>query len=115
MKIKPGLISLIFLLITLSVSAQFYNTGQDPGGIKWLQIKTDRFRIIYPEKYGAGGPEFARYLEMAYSGMSSLYPAGKFRIPVIIHNYTTQSNGYVAWAPKKDGDLPDSRTEFHTS
>ncbi|MBP1666895.1 MAG: hypothetical protein H6Q23_1755, partial [Bacteroidetes bacterium] len=101
MKIKPGLISLIFLLITVSLSAQFYNTGQDPAGIKWMQIKTDRFRIIFPEKYGSGGMEFARSLERAYSGMSSLYPAGKFRIPVIIHNYTTQSNGYVAWAPKR--------------
>jgi len=101
MKIKPGIISLIFLLIGVSLYAQFYNTGQDPAGIKWWQIKTDRFRIIYPEKFGSGGQEFARSLEMAYSEMSSLYPAGKFRIPVIIHNYTTQSNGYVAWAPKR--------------
>lgn len=102
MKLKQGFILFIFFLASLSLSAQYYNTGQDPAGIKWLQIKTDRFKIIYPERYGNEGKEFARALEKAYSEMSSLYPAaGKFRIPVVIHNYTTQANGYVAWAPKR--------------
>lgn len=101
MKIKPGLILLVFLLITVSLSAQYYNTGQDPARLKWLQIKTDRFKIIYPERFGQEGIEFARALDKAYTNMSPLYRAGKFRIPVIIHNYTTQSNGYVAWAPKR--------------
>ena len=101
MKIKRGLTTAVIFQVSLLLSAQYYNTGQDPGGLKWLQIKTDRFKIIFPEKYGMEGIEFTRALERAYKGMSSLYPSGKFRIPVIIHNYTTQSNGYVAWAPRR--------------
>ena len=103
----------IILYITLLLSAQnifsqYYDTGQDPASLKWVQIKTGRFKIIYPEKYGEAGIEFAKSLDDAYSRLGSLFPEKKFRIPVVIHNYTTISNGYVAWAPKTNGDLSDS-------
>ncbi|MFZ0282986.1 MAG: hypothetical protein WAL29_15140, partial [Bacteroidales bacterium] len=91
-----------FCLITASVaSAQYYDTGQDPGSLKWLQIKTGRFTVIYPKSYGQQGINFARSLDDAYSKLTTLYPDRKFKIPVIIHNYTTASNGYVAWAPSR--------------
>jgi hypothetical protein len=101
MRYKPALFLIIFFIITVSVSAQYYNTGQDPASLKWLQIKTERFKVIYPEKYGAEGIVFARELDKAYSDLTQLFPEKKFKIPVIIHNFTTQSNGYVAWAPKR--------------
>ncbi|MCX6325764.1 MAG: hypothetical protein NT144_03790 [Bacteroidia bacterium] len=82
-------------------SGQYYDTGQDPASLKWMQIKTDRFTVIYPEAYGSGGIAYARSLDEAYSKLGSLYPERKFNIPVVIHNYTTQSNGYVAWAPRR--------------
>jgi len=66
-----------------------------------MQIKTDKFRVIYPESYGKEGVEFTRALDNAYSRLMLHYPEMKFRIPVIIHNYTTTSNGYVAWAPSR--------------
>ena len=69
--------------------------------LKWMQIKTGRFTVIYPQTYGDAGIDFARSLDNAYSKLTSLYPEKKFRIPVIIHNYTTESNGYVAWAPSR--------------
>jgi hypothetical protein len=81
--------------------AQYYDTGQDPASLKWMQIKTGRFTIIYPEKYGANGLTYAKSLDEAYFKLGSLFPEKKFRIPVVIHNYTTHSNGYVAWAPKR--------------
>ncbi len=101
MEFKRGLISALIFQFSILISAQYYNTGQDPTGLKWFQIKTDRFKIIFPEKYGHEGINFARSLDKAYSEMGPLYSTGKIRIPVIIHNYTTQSNGYVAWAPKR--------------
>jgi hypothetical protein len=97
---------LIFFLIAIvhgrqTVRAQYYDTGQDPASLKWMQIKTSRFTIIYPEKYGSNGLTYAKALDEAYSKMGSLFPEKKIKIPVIIHNYTTHSNGYVAWAPKR--------------
>jgi len=97
---------LIFLFTVLLfsvqiVTAQYYETGQDPASLKWMQIKTGRFTVIYPENYGPGGLIYAKSLEDSYSRLISLFPERKFKIPVVIHNFTIQSNGYVSWAPKR--------------
>ncbi|HUX96122.1 MAG TPA: hypothetical protein VMV47_10345 [Bacteroidales bacterium] len=101
MKYTLVTICAIFLLNTQYSSAQYYETGQDPASLKWLQIKTDRFRVIYPETYGNEGIRFAKALDDSYFKLEKIFPEKKFRIPVIIHNYSTESNGYVAWAPKR--------------
>jgi len=44
---------------------------------------------------------YARELDKAYSKLMLLFPEKKFTVPVVIHNFTVQSNGYVAWAPKR--------------
>ena len=98
--------SVLFLCITLFVSvhntsAQYYDTGTDPSSLKWKQIKTSRFTIIFPETYTEGGLAYAKSLEKAYSDLLALYPEKDFKIPVIIHNYSTRLNGYVSWAPRR--------------
>jgi hypothetical protein len=101
MKSAQSALIIVLLLVSSLSPAQYYQTGQDPASIRWMQIKTDRFRVIYPESYGKEGIEFTRALDDAYSRLMRHYPDMKFRIPVIIHNYTTYSNGYVAWAPSR--------------
>lgn len=91
----------ILIFFSQSVLAQYFDTGQDPASLKWKQIKTSRFTVIFPESYTEGGIQYAKSLEDAYSNLLSLFPEKKFRLPVIIHNYTLQSNGYVVWAPKR--------------
>jgi hypothetical protein len=91
--------SLLFRII--SVSGQYYETGTDPAGLKWMQIKNDRYTLIYPESYGVAAIDYAHTLDRAVNSLSSLYKAKKIRIPIVIHNYTTLSNGYVAWAPRR--------------
>ena len=49
MKLHPALSLFIFFAVSLTAYGQYYDTGEDPAGLKWLQIKTDRFRVIYPE------------------------------------------------------------------
>ncbi len=55
MKYSPLFILAVLLLSVKSASAQYYDTGQDPASLKWKQIKTGRFTVIYPEKYDSGG------------------------------------------------------------
>jgi hypothetical protein len=95
----PALI--LMLLLPASLQGQYYQTGQDPASLRWLQVKTGKFRIIYPEKYGDAGIDYARSLLQAESDLSGMFPSKRFRIPVIIHNFSTVSNGYVAWAPRR--------------
>ena len=97
---------IIFLYTTLlysvqTITGQYYETGQDPSSLKWMQIKTGRFTVIYPENYGPGGILYAKSLNESYSKLGSLFPDKKFKFPVVIHNFTIQSNGYVAWAPRR--------------
>ena len=101
MKYLSFCFSFLLLSFFTDSNAQYYNTGQDPGSLKWVQIKTDRFTVIYPKTYGEAGTNFAKSLDKAYSKLTARYPDKKFRIPVIIHNYTTKLNGYVAWAPSR--------------
>ena len=101
MRIRYTILLLLFLLSPVVVNAQYYNTGQDPWNLKWLQVKTGKYTVIYPEKYGNEGIEFAKSLDKANSALGSLFPEKKFRLPVVIHNFTVESNGYVAWAPKR--------------
>jgi len=91
----------LFLFSVRFISAQYYETGQDPASLKWKQIKTSRFTVIYPEHYGPEGIEYAKSFNEAYSKLISLFPEKKFNIPIVIHSYTIQSNGYVAWAPRR--------------
>ncbi|MGD0342268.1 MAG: hypothetical protein ABSA76_11260, partial [Bacteroidales bacterium] len=101
MKLPFTFLFFAFLIYPLIIKAQYYDTGQDPANLKWLQLKTGTFTVIYPEKYGKEGIEFAKSLDAANAALGSLFPEKKFRLPVVIHNFTVESNGYVAWAPKR--------------
>ena len=99
---KKVIILFIMSLLTLArAGAQYYDTGQDPASLKWLQIKTTHFRIIFPTDFGSEATRYARLLEKSYGKLSVLYPAVRTKIPVIIHNHSMQSNGYVSWAPRR--------------
>ena len=101
MSYRPIYIFTLLLFLSRLVSGQYYDTGQDPASLKWMQIKTGRFTVIYPEKYGPGGIAYAKSLDEAYSKLLSLFPEKKFKIPVVLHSYSVMSNGYVAWAPQR--------------
>ena len=101
MKIRYTILLLVFFLSPVIIKAQYYDTGQDPGNLRWLQVKTGKYTVIYPAKYGMEGIEFAKSLDKANSAVGNLFPERKFRLPVVIHNFTVESNGYVAWAPKR--------------
>lgn len=101
MKHKPSLLIFTLLFLIQAATAQYYDTGQDPASLKWKQIKTERFTVIFPESYGPYGIKYAKSLDEAYTRLLSLFPDKKFNIPVVIHSYTVQSNGYVAWAPRR--------------
>ena len=99
---------LIFLLATGIVAwAQYFQTGQDPASIKWRQIDTKNFRLIYPDYYELQAKRLAGYLETIYPYGSYTLKHNSKKIPVILHTQTVKSNGLVAWAPK--------RAEFYTT
>jgi len=93
---------LIFLLVFSGrVSSQFYSRGEEPSYLKWRQINTDHFNVIYPEEISKEAKRMTHILEFYYEQNSSYLDNQPKKIPVILHNHSVYSNGFVAWAPKR--------------
>ncbi len=97
------------LILTIGFSnlkAQYFQTGQDPASIKWRQINTKNFQLIYPDYYELQAQKLASIMEKVYAYRSKSMHYSPRPISIILHTQTVQSNGLVAWAPK--------RSEFYT-
>jgi len=96
-------IYLIFLLLLSSDSiySQFYDMGQDPSGLKWKQIKTENFQIIFPQEFTKDANRLANILEIVYDYGSYTLNHKPKKISVILHTQTVKSNASVIWTPKR--------------
>ena len=57
------------------VSAQFVNFGQDRPSLRWKQIKTDDFQIIYPDFFEENAQKAASIFSLLYHhSLSRLCP-----------------------------------------
>ncbi len=102
-KFIPLFIFVIFQYVSL---AQYFNTGQDPASIRWRQLHSANFQLIYPDYYESQAQQLAGTLEQVYPYGAYTLKHNPEKIPVILHTQTIQSNGLIAWAPK--------RAEFYT-
>lgn len=89
------------LLATLQCRAQFYDHGQDPASLKWEQIRSEHFRLVFPADFGGEARRMAHILETYYEPNSTFLNHRPSSIPVVLHNHSVLSNGFVAWAPKR--------------
>ena len=93
---------ILCLILTQSVSfAQYFSTGDDPGSIRWRELRTENFQLIYPEEYEEKAQSVAHIFEKVYEyGYHSLKHAPR-KISIILHTHAVKSNGLVAWSPKR--------------
>lgn len=88
------------LLLVHTGTAQYVNYGQDPSRLRWKQINTDNFQIIYPDFYEYNAQKIANIYEALYHRSNSLGHT-PCKISMIIHAEDGISNGSVTWAPKR--------------
>ncbi|MBD3617141.1 MAG: hypothetical protein HUJ22_11280 [Gracilimonas sp.] len=93
---------LLKIIIVLSLFpalafAQSYNpfTFNRPAGLNWQQIKTEHFRIIFPDGEDSLAYRSAAILESHYDQTSELTGGKLKNFPVILNNYNDLSNGFV--------------------
>ncbi len=92
---------LILILITNLANGQYFQTGQDPSFIKWKQINTEHFQLIYPQESEKQAQRLTYIFEKVYDyGIHTLNFSPK-KISIILHTHTANSNGLLAWAPKR--------------
>ncbi len=105
--------ALMLLLFSQPSQSQFYERGQDPAFIRWKQIWTENYQIIFPESYAKEAQRLANILEYAYNYVSFSLKNKPRKISVIIHNYSVHFNGFVAWAPKRMELYPTSPQDIY--
>lgn len=100
MKYLLSLLLLVFLAVN-AANAQFFQTGQDPSRIEWRQVNTPDFQVIYPQEFEKEAQRLLYVLSKAYEHGSKSMNLKPRRISVVLHTHTANSNGLVAWAPKR--------------
>ena len=79
----------------------FYNYGQNPATLKWSQIKTPHFRLIFPSQISSTANRTANVLETIYQPDSKNLGHEPRPISIILQNQTTESNGFVSMLPRR--------------
>lgn len=79
----------------------FHNYGQNPANLKWSQINTPHFRLIFPSQISSTANRTANVLEAVYQPVSMSLGHEPRPISIILQNQTTQSNGFVSLLPRR--------------
>ncbi len=108
---KTGIriIAVAGVLLTIAcgkMNAQFSLTGSDPAALRWRQIETENFKLIFPKGEDSLARVYGTELENARLRIakSSGYLIGqsyKAKMPVVLHSRYVLPNASVTWAPKR--------------
>lgn len=94
-------LAVLLLLSMPQALAQYYNTGSAPTTVRWNQLKSEHFILIYPREIDSLAREylynFERTREATLTGLHIDPP----RMPILLQPYNMQSNGNVTWAPRR--------------
>ena len=96
---KNAVFILFLFLYPLSGFSQYYLTGQDPASVKWQQIKTGKFQIVFPKEYQSVAQYYANVLELSSPFVSNPYIKKQKPVTIVLHNRSTISNALVSPAP----------------
>lgn len=90
-------------LFALCLGTLFSAKAQDllnlPPSIKWQQIKSEHFKIIYPRGLEVEAQRTTNILENIYEPASNSLGASPRKFPIILQNQHAVSNGFVTVAP----------------
>src|SRR3546814_19057928 len=87
--------------------AQIFDFEQNPPSVKWQQINTPEFRLIYPTSLLKEAQSIANLLDTSVNSISRSLRTKPRKIPIILQNHSVESNGFV--------HLATWRSEFLTT
>ncbi len=89
----------VLLLSSVQAEAQYYLTGQDPASVKWQQIKTKEFRLVFPKGYEKIANYYINLLQLSAPYINTPYHAHMRRLNIVLHNRSVTSNAMVSPVP----------------
>jgi hypothetical protein len=90
-----------FAIVLILIIPFFHNYGQNPSTLKWSQINTPHFRLIFPSQISLTANRTANVLESVYQPVSRSLGREPRPISIILQNQTTESNGFVSLLPRR--------------
>lgn len=96
-----SLILIILSFCFLNGFSQIFDESQSPLSVKWRQIEHGGFKIIYPTLLEKEAQRMANTFSFIYPVVGHSLNRQKTKIPIILQNQGTISNGFVQLAPKK--------------
>ncbi len=96
----------ILSICSLCLKAQVFNDDQNPPSVKFKQINTSQFQVIYPVQFEQEAQRMANTLEYLLPQISKSLGKVPHPISIILQTQGTESNGFVQLAPR--------RSEFYT-
>lgn len=100
------LTAVFFLCLAFPCGAQFYSNGTEPGKLKWMELSTEHYRVLYPDFADSLARQYAGKLENSWNIVgktAGFAPASgmKKKLPVVLHTLSATSNGLVILAPAR--------------
>lgn len=88
-------ISFILCLNIVPAFAQFFDAEQNPPGVKWMQIRTENFQIIYSGELSDEAKRMANTLEHLIDGVSKSLNKRPRPITIILQNQGVISSNKI--------------------
>ena len=95
------LLALIAVLFSFQLHAQFYSIGVEPASVRWEQIESEHYRLIFPKEYQVEAKKIITNLEILYFQIGKSLNIQPRKTTLIVHNRTIESNGVTSFAPKR--------------
>nr|WP_280765148.1 hypothetical protein [Parabacteroides sp. PFB2-10] len=78
------------------------NYGNDPARYKWNYVNLSHYKLIYPQGMDSMAYQYALQLEHLFPQVQKTISMPRKSIfPVVLHPGNMQSNGMVAWTPRR--------------
>lgn len=89
------IIASAFISVQLSSQA-VAPLGQSPPRLKWKQIQTRHFQVIFPSEIETDAQRIANALDNAYRDVAASLKSLPRKIPIVMQNQTTDNNAFVS-------------------
>ena len=97
----------IFGILFLTTLVSFGQTSTNPPWVKWKNVETEHFRVIFPQEFERESLKITQFLESMHAPVSHSLRKKPKRISIILQNRNFIPNGFVSLFPR--------RSEFFTT
>jgi hypothetical protein len=90
----------LLLLATQAAAQSLPIIPQNPPGLRWQEVRTPHFRVLYPAGLDTAAQRTAQRLEAVHGPEGATLGVQAKPIAVVLQNQTTVSNGFVTFLPR---------------